>query len=155
MQTASCDLFEQILAKLQQMQELLEQEALNLKSRDAEALQKTTRQKEILANDLDALARRQEVFLFANHLEGIDRSLSVPLATDSQITAIRQTWQVIRDLTHTCQRLNEANGAYIGLLRQHVQRSVDILYGQSSQDVVYDRDGVSHRSASSRKLLSV
>jgi len=152
------DLFEPTLAALQQMQQVLEQEALSLKDRRAEALEESTRQKELLANDLDALAKRQTNFLRAQDLpigeESIETILPTWPSTDPATSGTWAIWQEIKRLTATCRQLNEANGAYIGLLRQHVQRSLEIIHGQASQDVVYGPDGVGHRPASSRKLLS-
>jgi flagellar biosynthesis/type III secretory pathway chaperone len=159
MHMALRDLFAQTLAELQQMQLVLEQEALGLKDRDAEALEKSTRQKQALAYNLEALSERQENFLRAQNLpagkEGIESILYAHPSTNPATSSMRAIWRDIQNLTAACQKLNEVNGAYIGLLRQHVQRSLDIVHGQSSQDVVYGPDGIGHRPTSSRKLLSV
>lgn len=153
------DLFDQTLAELQNMRLVLEHEITTLKGSDAKVLEHVTKQKERLANSLDKLIRRQEDVLRAHKLpagkEGIERILSMLPPSDPAANALHARWQEIKNLTSDCQKLNEVNGAYIGLLRQHVQRSLDIIHGQSSHDVVYGPDGVGHRTPSSRKLLSV
>jgi len=152
------DLFDETFAELQRMRVLLEQEAFNLKGNHADALNRTTQQKEAVANSLEALANRQENLLRALKLpagkEGIEAVLSTLPATDPTTTTVRTIWLAIIRLTATCQKLNEINGSYIGLLRQHVRRSLDILHGQSSQDVVYGPDGLGRHPEPSRKLLS-
>jgi flagellar biosynthesis/type III secretory pathway chaperone len=68
---------------------------------------------------------------------------------------LNATWQQIAALAKECEELNDLNGAYVGLLRQHVQRSLDALHDRPSQNLTYGPDGVGQRPTSTRKLLSV
>jgi len=153
------DLFTQILAELRLMQLVLEQEALGLKDCNAEAVEKIAQEKQARAHKLDTLAECQEHLLRTLNLpagkEGVECLLSNLLQTDPTTRNLTTIWQDLQNTTVQCRKLNEANGAYIGLLRQHVQRSLDIVHGQPSQDFVYGPDGVGRRPMPSRKLLSV
>lgn len=149
----------QILAELQRMQLVLEREALALKDRNAEILEQSAQEKQALTYTLDALSQRHAEILRMRDLpagkEGIERLLSaLPPSAPAALNLVT-IWQDVQFATARCRKLNEANGAYIALLRQHVQRSLDVIHGQPSQDFVYGPDGVGRRPMSSRKLLSV
>jgi len=151
--------FEQTLKDIQRMQGVLEWEAECLKNRDAEGLNKSSKEKEALADHIHLLTQRHYAFLASHRLppnrEGVERLLSLLPANDPSAHALRTRWLEIQALTNACNKLNETNGAYIGLLRQHAQRSLNALHGQSSQELVYGPDGVSHRPSATRKLISV
>ncbi|MBS1212131.1 MAG: FlgN family protein, partial [Proteobacteria bacterium] len=97
--------------------------------------------------------------LFRSHnlptgTDGLDR-LFAALPADPRTDSFRSKWSEIKRLAGQCNEINASNGAYIALLRQHVQRSLDVLHGQSHSEFVYGPDGAHHRPATSRKLLSV
>jgi flagella synthesis protein FlgN len=153
------DLLTQIVAELRQMQRVLEQEGRGLKDRNADLVESSARAKQTLAQKLDALAGHQEVLLRSQNLpagkEGMERLLSGFPPTDPSVRDLMMLWKDLQHSAAHCRKLNEANGAYIGLLRQHVQRSLDIIHGQPAHGLVYGPDGVGRRPTASRKLLSV
>jgi flagellar biosynthesis/type III secretory pathway chaperone len=150
---------EQTLAGLKCMKRALEQEESALRLRDAAALDKSTRDKEILAGGLNTLAQKLEALLRAQGappgLKGVARLLAQLPETEPASAVLRKGWREIVGLMNACRKLNEINGAYIGLLRQHTQRSLDILHERSSQDMTYGPDGLGRRAKASRKLVSV
>lgn len=150
---------EQLLVEIQRMEQALEQEAQSLQTRDAGMLVQASKTKEELVNRINLLIQHQEAFIRTQNLPADKSTLDSILARlpqdDPQSANLRSNWQEIVRLSEVCQRRNEINGAYIGLLRQHTQRSIDILHDRSAQDLLYGSDGASLRPSPTRKLLSV
>lgn len=150
------ELLKQILKELIQMKQVLEKEALDLQGRDAAAVEKSTQQKEVLAQSINALTEKLTHILQTRNLpvgkKGIAKLLSTLPA--EEIDSARSIWLKIVRVTQFNQHANEVNGAYVDLLSQHIARSLDIIHGQSSQDILYGRNGRGQRPSSSRKLTS-
>lgn len=152
------ELFDQYLRLMAEMHGLLEEEKESLRKRDLISLQQATQTKESIAEHINGLTSAQQD-LFKNHnlptgRNGIDRLFAV-LPSTAAIDAFRTKWTQIKALAQECNDLNARNGAYIALMNQHVQRSLDVLHGRSQHEFVYGPDGTRRRPASSRKLLSV
>lgn len=150
--------FEQYLELMGEMLGVLQREKEDLARRDASCLQETIKTKESLAERINGLTDAQQS-LFKNHnlptgREGLDR-LFAALPSAPTTDAFRAKWNQIKALAHECNDLNANNGAYIALMNQHVQRSLDVLHGRSQHEFVYGPDGIRRRPAASRKLLSV
>jgi flagellar biosynthesis/type III secretory pathway chaperone len=151
-------LFAKYLQSIGEMQGILEQEKKDLGVRDTRALERTIKAKESLAESINGLTDAQQKLFRTHNLptgrESLERLLAT-LPNDPPTDALRSKWSEIKRLTAQCNEINAANGAYVALLRQHVQRSLDVLHGQSRAEFVYGRDGSPHRPAASRRLLSV
>lgn len=149
-------LFQQTLDALSEMLGVLEAEAEALAVRDSNRLERLAQQKQELVPILERLAaaqRRQLGIAPESAIEaGIERYLAAVDADTA--TAIQAAWQAILDHTRACQRQNEHNGAYIGLVRRHVETSLDILQGPA-HGTTYGRDGVKHRGGYGRRSYSV
>ncbi|MGX2040126.1 flagella synthesis protein FlgN [Methylocaldum sp. MU1018] len=153
------ELFRQTLAGLGEMLSLLEKESDCLAAREAAALELTASNKRKLAFLLNDLAARQSEFVRAHGLPSDEGDIGAFLdRLDSampQAEALRSEWREIVRLTSACKRRNELNGAYIGLLRRHVDSSLNFLYGSASADATYGPDGARCRSETSRRSFSV
>lgn len=152
------ELFDQYLQLIGEMRGILEEEKENLRIRAIPSLEQTIRAKESLAERINGLTGAQQA-LFKNHnlptgRDGMDR-LFAALPSAPRTDVFREKWASIKNLAEQCNELNASNGAYIALLSQHVQRSLDVLHGQSQNEFVYGPDGARHRPAATRKLLSV
>lgn len=151
-------LFDQYQQLIAEMRGVLEREQESLRTRDLPSLERTTKSKESLAERINGLTASQQA-LFKNHnlptgRDGLDR-LFAALPSSPQADAFREKWRGIKELAEQCNELNAHNGAYIALLNQHAERSLDVLHGRSQTEFVYGRDGARHRPAATRKLLSV
>jgi flagellar biosynthesis/type III secretory pathway chaperone len=149
---------DQLYGHIEAMRRLLEQEAEQLQNRDIESIAKTTREKEALVETTNALVKVQYQCLNVPDLDkkgGLEALFSALPSSSPETAGLKKRWQEIKRSTAQCNALNESNGAYIALFRQHVQRSLDVLHGQSSTSLVYGPDGIGHRQNSSRTLLSV
>jgi len=153
------DLFRQTLDRLGEMSELLEEESRCLAAREAEALEQTSAKKRKLASVLNDLAVRQSEFVRAHGLSPDEGDIAAFLdRLDSglpETAALRSGWREIVRLTLACRRQNELNGAYIGLLRRHVDSSLNFLLGASSAGATYGPDGSTRRGDVSRRSFSV
>lgn len=146
---------EDILHSVGDMLKVLQREAEVLGSRDAVALQSLSEHKENLARHINQQTAALGKSLADNGLPPM-AELAVAVRGSGKTGAqLDATWQKIATLAKQCEELNDLNGAYVGLLRQHVQRSLDALHDRPAQDVTYGPDGVGQRPATSRKLLSV
>ena len=151
--------FLQLLQHLQQMQGLLETEAEQLSHRESDALTRSVKAKEALAERINSITQTHYQVLGKHGLEankqGLEQLLSALSPDHPKTRDLSKRWAEINRVTAHCNQLNQSNGAYIGLLRQHVNRSLDIIHGHSQQEAVYGPDGISRRTGSSRRLLSV
>lgn len=151
-------LFDQYQELIAAMRGVLEQEKENLRIRDVPALELTTKTKESLAEQINGLTTSQQALFRKHNLPtgrgGLDR-LFAALPSSPQVDAFRDKWGKIKELAEQCNDLNTHNGAYIALLNQHTQRSLDVLHGRTQNEFVYGRDGARHHPAATRKLLSV
>ena len=151
--------FQQLLEHLEQMQSLLEKEAEQLSLRESDALTHAVKAKEALAERINEVTHAHYQVLGKHGLEaskqGLEQLLSALSPEHPKTRVLFERWTEVKRITAHCNRLNQSNGAYLGLLRQHVNRSLDIIHGHSQQEAVYGPDGISRRTGSSRRLLSV
>lgn len=158
-QTNLAQCLEQTFAGLRCMKRVLEQEETALGNRDPKALDKCTRDKETLANGLNGLALQLENLPRAlglpPGLKSVVRLLAAGPKIDPAYEPLRGRWREIVALARQCRKHNEMNGAYIGLLSRHTQRSLDILHDRTGQDITYGPDGLGRRARASRKLTTV
>jgi flagella synthesis protein FlgN len=151
-------LFDHYQQLIGEMRGVLEQEKESLRIRDVPGLEQTTKAKESLAERINGLTADQQDLFKRHNLPtgrgGIDRLFAV-LPSSPQVDAFRDKWSKIKELAEQCNEINLHNGAYIALLSQHTQRSLDVLHGRSQSEFVYGRDGARHRPTATRKLLSV
>ena len=151
------DLFRATLEGLGEMLGLLEQEAMALSARDASALERVVLTKHELVPILDRLAAEQRQCLAvpgAKEDSGVEAYLASMAVEASRAAGLRADWRELLRLLQACKRQNELNGAYIGLLRRHVEHALDILHGPAQSEATYDRDGAKRRAAYSRRSYS-
>jgi flagellar biosynthesis/type III secretory pathway chaperone len=150
---------EQLLVLTESLHELLQDEAKYLRSRNKEGLSATTTQKESLVDEINSLIRHKYNELGIRNLEdkgGFDSIFSRLSNSNKSPPQLISDWNKVKLLTKECNFINEQNGAYIALYKQHLQRSLDLLQGRSSSALVYGPDGIGRNQASSsRSLLSV
>jgi len=146
---------DELLERIADMLALLRSEEKLLSARDAAALETLTQTKEDLARTINQLSgdlnddlREQGLPPFPACLETLPRS-------EASVRQLASTWQKLAALAKQCEQLNETNGAYIVLLRQHVERCLDILHERPAENLTYGPDGVAQRPAASRRLLSI
>ena len=148
-------LFRATLDGLSEMLGLLQQESLALSARDDTALDRIALQKRELTPILDRLAAEQGNCLGLAHAgEGIEPYLARVGAGAAVAEGLRADWRKLLDLLHACKHQNELNGAYIGLLRRHVEQALEILHGPSHSEATYGPDGAKRRAAYSRRSYS-
>jgi len=149
------DLREQLTA----MHGVLEREAEQLKRRDADGLAESSREKALLSTQIAHLTENQDALLAARQLmpgrKGMDALLASLPAQSPETGVLRARWREIQNIGKDCQRLNEFNGAYIGLLIRHVERSLDLIHGRDIQEFVYGPDGGTRRPKAMRSLVAV
>lgn len=144
-----------ILSSIANMKQVLRKESDVLSARDAARLQALSDAKESLARNINQQTDALNELLSNRGLPAIRELAPAVRNTGEAGARIDATWQEIAALAKECEEQNDLNGAYVGLLRQHVQRSLDVLHDRPAQDITYGPDGVGQRPASSRKLLSV
>ncbi|HYE33924.1 flagellar protein FlgN [Methylocaldum sp.] len=153
------ELFRQMLDGLGGMLSLLEKESECLAAREIEAVEAASSKKQKLAFLLNDLAARQTGFVHAYGLPSDAGNINTFLdRLDSElpeVETLRAEWREIVRLTLACRRQNELNGAYIGLLRRHVDSSLNFLHGFSSAGATYGPDGSRCRGEISRQSFSV
>jgi flagellar biosynthesis/type III secretory pathway chaperone len=146
---------EELLSRIRDMWLLLQREEEVLSARDAALLDQVTATKEQLARTINQLSLALSDELKRLGLPAMPACLDLLPSSDPGRACLAATWQEIAALAAECERLNEANGAYITLLRQHVQRCLDVLHERPAHNLTYGPDGVGQRPATSRRLLSV
>ncbi|QSA98378.1 flagella synthesis protein FlgN [Methylococcus sp. EFPC2] len=150
--------FDALHQRLSAMHDLLVCETEQLKLRDAEGLVATGKAKAALASEIDGITDVQNTLLGRYKLppgrEGIEILLNALPPEAPAALKLRKIWQEIRAVGNECRRLNEINGAYIGLLGKHVDRALDLLHGRDTLEFVYGPDGASRKPYASRKLTS-
>jgi flagella synthesis protein FlgN len=158
-QTNLAQCLEQTVAGLRCMKRVLEREEAALSGRDPKTLDQCTRDKEVLANGLNALGQQLENLPrslgLPPGLKSVVRLLAAGTKLDPAYEPLRGRWREIMALARHCRKQNEMNGAYIGLLSRHARRSLDILHDRVGQDITYGPDGLGRRPKASRELLSV
>jgi flagellar biosynthesis/type III secretory pathway chaperone len=159
LEPALTDHFRDLRERLTAMRGLLEREAEQLKQRDADGLAESSRDKALLSTQIARLTESQDALLAARQLmpgrKGMDALLASLPAQSPETGVLRASWREIQSIGKDCQRLNECNGAYIGLLSRHVERSLDLLHGRDTQEFVYGPDGGSRRPKAMRSLVAV
>lgn len=155
------ELFRATLEALGEMLGLLEREAGALSGRDAATLERIALTKHELVPILDRLAAEQRQCLNAAGITdaaeagGVEAYLARMGVESAPAAELRADWQEIIRLLQACKRQNELNGAYIALLRRHVEHALDILHGPTQAEATYGRDGAKHRGgAYSRRSYS-
>jgi len=152
-------LFHRTLDGLGEMLRLLEEESRCLAAREAEALELTSSRKQKLASLLNDLAARQSEFVRAYDLPFDEGDIGAFLdrldPEHPETESLRTEWREIVGLTLACRKQNELNGAYIDLLRRHIDSRLNFLHGASSVDATYGPDGTRRRGAISRQSFSV
>lgn len=153
------ELFRHTLDALDEMLGLLQAEAEALGIRDAAALERIAQQKQELVPILERLTAAQRDCLGVAPVQAIEDGIGDFLARTGADPAtagpLRADWQAILAAARACQRQNEHNGAYIGLLRRHVETSLDILHGPSQAEATYGPDGAKRRNGYARRSYSV
>jgi flagella synthesis protein FlgN len=141
-----------LLDEMQGMEQVLIRESECLRTRDTRGLSQVSSAKEQLAQRIALWTESQSDFFRNGGLSSIGSLLAGPAAQDPVLAGMCRK---LSDLVESCRTWNETNGAYLGLLRNHVQKSLDILHERSPQDFTYGPDGIGKHHSSSRRLLSV
>lgn len=146
---------EELLSRIGDMRSLLQREEEVLSARDTALLDEVTVAKEQLARTINQLSLALSDDLKRRGMPAMPACLDMLPGSDQGRARLAATWQEIAALAGECERLNDTNGAYITLLRQHVQRCLDVLHERPANSLTYGPDGVGQRPATSRRLLSV
>lgn len=149
-------LFDRLRDGLEKMLALLEQEAACLEARDASGMERIAGEKLRLAPQLEEMAGHHREHLDLGDAEaGVEWLLDGAGGTVAEQDALRDQWRHIVRLTQACRRQNGINGAYIGLLRRHVEGTLQILAGAAAGEATYGPDGATRRGGLSRHSFSV
>ncbi len=155
---------EQLLSKVlilsHKLLRILSQEEGNLKSKAApESLSDIANNKKEIVSQLEQFSKQLSHLLATENLslnqEGIKEYFQKARTSGFQITNTFAQWQQITAITEKCRYLNEQNGASIGLLIRHNQRSLQILRGKSQLSATYGPDGSTTTEQFSHSLVSV
>jgi flagellar biosynthesis/type III secretory pathway chaperone len=151
-------LFRAILEGLGEMHGLLDREAVALGARDAEELGRIAARKQALVPVLDRLAAAQGQCLGGmgggEGAASVEAFLSRSGVAGAAVESALAEWREIQRLLQACKRQNEANGAYIALLRRHVEAALSILMGPAYPEATYGPDGAQRRGVYSRRSFS-
>lgn len=127
----------------------LAQEAACLGQRDPLRLSEIADHKSRLVDLINDLTRRQQLWLQEHSYSNVDELLTKIASDDDPMdTTVRTLWDEIMQMGKACKKQNELNGAYLDLLRQHVDRALDIIYRQNGQ-TTYGPDGAARISKGS------
>lgn len=148
-------ILEEMTKQASHMLALLNREASLIKSRNVEAIETVTGEKQLSASKLEEFSLELQTMF-----SSVGQSLTTVKALD-QPGHERQTfsrdldeqWSNANRLLQQCKKLNESNGAGLELLARHCKRCLDFLRNQSSTtDQTYGPDGIEKQPDSSRSL---
>jgi flagellar biosynthesis/type III secretory pathway chaperone len=125
---------------------------LLISGKKMEELSKLVSQKDLLIEELKALAsqREQLASLPGDNPAIVDFESFLKDHEDSR--ALRSLWQQLLSLTATCQEINQMNGAIIKLNDQHMRQAIQLLRSESPVDLNYDEKGGTTAARQSRLL---
>lgn len=150
----------QILENLSsQLNDVLNQEQVVLKSNDSQQLLELSKTKKALVSNLEKQTKTTHIFLrnmnISQGLYGLSGFLPQIKSSDEK-TLVNDAWLNIQALSDENKKLNNTNGSIIELNRRHTQRSLDVLRGQiSTPNSTYGSDGQTMKTKVSRNISIV
>lgn len=150
----------QILENLSsQLNDVLNQEQVVLKSNDSQQLLELSKTKKALVSNLEKQTKTTHIFLrnmnISQGLYGLSDFLPQIKSSDEK-TLVNDAWLNIQALSDENKKLNNTNGSIIELNRRHTQRSLDVLRGQiSTPNSTYGSDGQTMKTKVSRNISIV
>lgn len=150
----------QILENLSsQLNDVLNQEQVVLKSNDSQQLLELSKTKKALVSNLEKQTKTTHIFLrnmnINQGLYGLSGFLPQIKSSDEK-TLVNDAWLNIQALSDENKKLNNTNGSIIELNRRHTQRSLDVLRGQiSTPNSTYGSDGQTMKTKVSRNISIV
>lgn len=142
--------------QMSRMLKLLKDEVGLLSTRDATGIERVAEAKRILTPTLDELAEQRRLLLGETVGEEALACFLADQAIDpTERSRLLGEWREVERLVRDCRRQNDINGTYIGLLRRHVETSLDILGDSGRLDATYGPDGTKHRPGRPRHSYSV
>ncbi|MGD7035708.1 flagella synthesis protein FlgN [Methylotuvimicrobium buryatense] len=144
----------------EQLYQALQQEAITLKQSPlAETFDEITRQKQLLAQELNLFAKQLAQILetekLPNTRAGLSDYLERAIQAGFDTSKTDENWTMLIKTTEKCQLLNEQNGASTEILLRHTRQSLNILKGKPQTINTYGPDGNTKLDLFSGTLFSV
>jgi len=143
----------------QQFNATLNQEKTALEDSNTEEVLALSLTKKTLVSQLEKHTKTTHVFLknikINKGIYGLSYFIEQMKPSDIQ-QQLSKLWLSIHDLTETNKQLNDVNGSVIELNRRFIQRSLDVLHGQTSSNssTTYGSDGQAMKKKLSRNLFT-
>jgi flagellar biosynthesis/type III secretory pathway chaperone len=135
---------------------LLQEEQLQLKENQVEALENTSAAKSSLATELEKIGAARNASLAELGLNAQTDGKAVETWISKQGNPrLLQAWRVLQSLARDAKSLNELNGQCIALLTRNNREQLDALTGRQVHGVFYSPDGQPAVSGSFRISDSV
>lgn len=135
---------------------LLQEEQLQLREQQIEALENTSAAKSALAVELEKIGAARNTCLAELGLNAqIDGKAVEAWLAKQRNPRLLQAWQVLQNLARDAKALNELNGQCIALLARNNREQLDALTGRQANGIFYSPDGQAASSLKSRISDSV
>lgn len=147
-------IIEEMTEEARHMLALLNREASLIKSRNVEAIETITGEKQLSASKLEEFSLEiHTMFSSAGQSLITVKALDQPGQEHRTFSPdLDKQWSNANTLLQQCKKLNDSNGAGLELLARHCKRCLDFLRNQSNSDQTYGPDGVEKNLSSSRSL---
>lgn len=126
------ELLREQATRIGELNALLEQEQTALVQRDMETLQHLLSRKVELLGAVEADERRRLALLEAAGDSDGTGSMDTYFSAVPEPEAAREQWEHLRQSLQRCKALNEANGRVIRQQQTGVNRTMDLLQGEST-----------------------
>ncbi len=147
--------FDVLSEQVHRMLNLLNNEAVLIKSKDIAGIETIASEKQTLSTKLNSWVSQQQNILFRSenpNQRDVSEHSAEPNINFLLDPNLADRWNHIKSLLTQCKLLNETNGACIELIKRHSQRSLEVLYNSGSAPQIYGPNGVTEASLPSRSL---
>jgi flagellar biosynthesis/type III secretory pathway chaperone len=135
---------------------LLQEEQLQLRDQQIEALENTSTAKSGLAIELEKIGNERNARLAELGLNAQTDGKAVEAWLGKQNNPrLLQAWRVLQSLARDAKSLNELNGQCIALLARNNREQIDALTGRQANGLFYNPDGQAASATSFRISDSV
>ncbi|MDR1889894.1 MAG: flagellar protein FlgN [Zoogloeaceae bacterium] len=135
---------------------LLQEEQLQLREKQMEALERTCAVKASLAVELEKISATRNACLadMGLNIETSGKTLEAWIGKQNN-PRLLQAWHTLQSLARDAKSLNEQNGQCIALLARNNREQFDALTGRQANGMFYSPDGQAASSSASRISDSV
>lgn len=140
-------LIEAATTTAQDLVQVLDAERLAIRSRDREALERLTADKQVLVAQLERAGAEQMRLVEALGIGTVGAELGSRLRS-AGLAHTAAGWQRLAALLDRCRSLNRSNGQAINASRRATERLVDLLQGRDGSQRLYGPRGETPRGGS-------